>query len=352
MSSKLRLGITLGDINGIGPELALNVLQDQRLKDRATVVLYGSLRALNTYRKILNIEKFQYSVIQSVAQAQPRRLNIIDCGPEMERVDIGKPSETGGRAAWQALKRAIEDAQHQELQALVTLPVDKASIESFEPGFVGHTELLAQAFNVPENLMMMVADEFRLGLATNHLPISQVPAALTRERIIAKAQILHDTLEIDFDIPRPLMAILALNPHAGDRGLIGNEEDIIRQAIADLKEEGIMASGPYPADGFFGSLAYRKFHAVLAMYHDQGLIPFKLLSGYEGVNVTAGLPIVRTSPDHGVAYDIAGENKADPASFRQACYLALDLCERRAENEALRATALDFEEGEKERKKH
>ncbi|TAE46674.1 MAG: 4-hydroxythreonine-4-phosphate dehydrogenase PdxA [Bacteroidetes bacterium] len=351
MNPRLRIGITLGDVNGIGPELVIKLFQESYIREMCTPILYGSLRALNIYRKVLNIERLPHTVIQHVNQAQPRRLNVIECYPELERVDIGKPSEIGGRSAYLALKRAIEDAQHQELDALVTLPVDKASMQQQDPGFIGHTELLAEAFNVPDDLMLMVHDDLRVGLITNHLAISEVSRNLTVQQIVNKAHILHDTLELDFDIPRPLIALLALNPHAGDRGLMGDEEqEIIAKALDELKEDGLMVSGPYPADGFFGSLTYKKFHATLAMYHDQGLIPFKLLAGYEGVNVTAGLPIVRTSPDHGVAYDIAGQGIADENSFRQALYLAINLCRTRAENEPLRANALDLSD-ELERKK-
>ncbi|MDX2282947.1 MAG: 4-hydroxythreonine-4-phosphate dehydrogenase PdxA [Bacteroidia bacterium] len=346
MSNKLRIGITLGDVNGIGPELIIKVFQDQRLKDLCTPILYGSSRAVNIYRKIMNVEKFHYQVIPNAAQAQPKRLNIIECMADLERVDIGKASEIGGRAAHLALRRAIDDALHRELDALVTLPVDKASLQQVDPDFIGHTELLARAFNVDDNLMLMASEELRVGLVTNHLPLREVADALTVDKIVQKALMLNETLEMDFGIRRPLIAILALNPHAGDKGLIGSEEEMIVQAVEELKSQDIMAMGPYPADGYFGSLTYKKFHATLAMYHDQGLIPFKLLAGYNGVNFTAGLPIVRTSPDHGVAYDIAGKDLADPTSFRQALFMAIDLSKTRQENETLRAHSLDADESD------
>jgi 4-hydroxythreonine-4-phosphate dehydrogenase len=346
MSNKPRIGITLGDVNGIGPELIIKVFQDQRLKDLCTPILYGSSRAVNIYRKIMNVEKFHYQVIPNATQAQSKRLNIIECMADLERVDIGKASEIGGRAAHTALRRAIDDALHRELDALVTLPVDKASLQQIDPEFIGHTELLARAFNVDDSLMLMADDELRVGLVTNHLPLREVADALSVDKIVQKALMLNESLEMDFGIRRPLIAILALNPHAGDRGLLGNEEEMIVQAVEELKSQDIMAMGPYPADGYFGSLTYKKFHATLAMYHDQGLIPFKLLAGYNGVNFTAGLPIVRTSPDHGVAYDIAGKDLADPTSFRQALFMAIDLSKTRQENEELRAHSLDADESD------
>jgi 4-hydroxythreonine-4-phosphate dehydrogenase len=332
----------MGDVNGIGPELLIKTFLDQRIKDLCIPILYGSSRVINIYRKVMKINKFHYSVINRASEAQPSRLNVIECMPDLERVDIGKPSEIGGQAAHLSLKRAIEDAQHQEIDALVTLPVDKKVLTEFIPDFTGHTEMLAQAFNVEENLMLMVDDTLRVGLVTNHLAIKDVSRNLTIDRIMRKARILNDSLRQDFSIQRPMIAILGLNPHAGDNGLLGGEEaDIIQHAVAKLDKEGIRAAGPYPSDGYFGSLTYRRFDATLAMYHDQGLVPFKLLAGYRGVNFTAGIPLVRTSPDHGVAYDIAGKGEADPTSLRQAIYVAIDVYRNRVMNQELMANPLE-----------
>lgn len=334
---KPKIGITMGDVNGIGPELIIKAFLDQRFKESFVPIIYGSSRVVNIYRKVMNINKFHYVVVQNPSQAQYRKLNIIESVPDLERVDIGKSSEIGGRAAHEALKRAIQDAQHGEIDALVTLPVDKKSMQEFVPEFKGHTELLAEAFNVPQNLMMMVSEDIKVATVTNHLAIQDVSRNLSVERIVTKARILNDSLENDFSIQKPMIAILGLNPHAGDRGLIGNEEaEVISHAVTELKKSGIKAFGPYPADGFFGSMSYQKFHATLAMYHDQGLIPFKLIAGYNGVNFTAGIPFIRTSPDHGVAYDIAGKGTADPASVRQSIYLALDILKERKMNKELK----------------
>ena len=338
----LRVGITMGDVNGIGPELVLKTFLDQRIKDLCIPIIYGSSRVINIYRKVMKINKFHYSVINRPSEAQPKRLNVIECIPDLERVDIGKPSEIGGQAAHLSLKRAIEDAQHQEIDTLVTLPVDKKVLTEFVPDFMGHTEMLAQAFNVEENLMLMVDDSLRIGLVTNHLAIQDISRNLSVERIVRKAKILDESLRQDFSIQVPMIAILGLNPHAGDKGLLGHEEaDIIRQAVEQLEKEGVRAAGPYPSDGYFGSLTYRRFDATLAMYHDQGLIPFKLMAGYRGVNFTAGIPLVRTSPDHGVAYDIAGKGEADPLSLRQAIFVSIDIFRNRSMNQHLLANQLE-----------
>lgn len=331
----------MGDACGIGPELVVSAFQDRRLKEVCVPILYGSSRVLNIYRKVMDVEKFHYVMVQQPSQAQFRKLNVIDCVPNLDRIEIGQASEAGGKVAQLSVKRAIEDAQHQQLDAIVTLPVDKAMFQKHDADFKGHTELLAQAFNVPDNLMFMVSDELRVGLVTNHVPISEVSANLTTERIIDKALMMDQSLRHDFSIQSPMIAILGLNPHAGDTGLLGKEDDeIIAPAIRELKHKGVRVMGPYPADGFFGSLKYRKFDGILAMYHDQGLIPFKLIAGYSGVNYTAGIPIVRTSPDHGVAYDIAGKGIADAASLRESIFLAIDVYRRRSENLDLEANKL------------
>ncbi len=338
---KLKVGITIGDVNGIGPELLIHTFLDTRMREVCLPIIYGSSRVLNIYRKVLNVNKFHYVVIQKPSQAQYKKVNIIECVPKLERIEIGKAAPIGGEAAHLSLKRAIEDAQHGEIDALVTLPLDKASMQAHLSDFQGHTELLAQAFNVQDNLMFMVSDELKIGTVTNHLPLADVARNLSVERIVSKAKLMHESLQKDFSVTRPMIGILGLNPHAGDRGLLGSEEtDIINHAVTELKKAGIKAMGPYPADGYFGAMTYKKFDGTLAMYHDQGLIPFKLLSGYRGVNYTAGMPLVRTSPDHGVAYDIAGKGVADPSSLRESIFLALDVHRHRKQSEELRANPL------------
>lgn len=339
---RIKIGITIGDINGIGPEILIKAFGTSYLKEACIPILYGSARVINIYRKILQVPKFHYIVIQNASQAQHNKLNIIETSTNVERVDIGQPSESGGRAAFQALQRAIKDAQHGDIDAIVTLPVDKSTFQKHAADFSGHTEMLAKAFGAQDSLMMMVSEEMKIGMVTNHLPISEVARNISAQRIISKLKIMNRSLHNDFNLPKPKIAVLGLNPHAGDNGLIGKEDqEVIKQAIAQAKKNGLLVEGPYPADGFFGSLTYRKFDGILAMYHDQGLIPFKLISGYRGVNFTAGMPIVRTSPDHGVAYDIAGTGKANPVSFREAMYLAIDTYNRRKENIDLQAKPLN-----------
>lgn len=338
---KLKVGITIGDINGIGPELLIRTFLDSRMREVCIPIIYGASRVINIYRKVLDINKFHYVVIQNPSQAQYKKVNIIECVPKAERVEVGKATPGGGEAAYLSLKRAIEDAQHGTIDALVTLPLDKAMMQQHVPDFQGHTEMLGQAFNVSDNLMFMVSEELKVGTVTNHLPLSDVARNLSTERIIRKVKLMHQSLINDFSVSRPMIGVLGLNPHAGDGGLLGAEEaEIISHAVTELKKSGIRVMGPYPADGYFGAMTYRKFDATLAMYHDQGLIPFKLLAGYQGVNYTAGMPLVRTSPDHGVAYDIAGKGVADTSSLRESIYLAIDIYRRRKTNAELQANPL------------
>lgn len=339
--TKIKVGITLGDIGGIGPELVLKTFDDARMMDLIVPILYGSSKVINIHRKMLDIERFNYAVISAPREAKYNRFNIIDCMPDIDRVEIGQPTEVGGKAALIALDRAIKDGMHEDIDALVTLPVDKASIQQHAENFRGHTEMLAEAFGSDEQLMLMVSEDLRVGMVTNHVSVANITRNISQSSVVRKAEILDLTLKRDFNIQRPLIAVLGLNPHAGDQGLIGMEEnEIIRPAIQQLRAKGILAEGPYPADGLFGSLAYRKFHGILAMYHDQGLIPFKLIAGFRGVNFTAGIPFVRTSPDHGVAYDIVGKNVADPESLQQAIFCAIDIFRHRRENQTLIENAM------------
>ncbi|MEM7659701.1 MAG: 4-hydroxythreonine-4-phosphate dehydrogenase PdxA [Bacteroidota bacterium] len=340
-ADKLTVGITLGDVNGIGPEVAIRGLADNRFRDMFIPIVYGSSKVLNIYRKVLDVGKFHYVSIQTPTQAHHNKINLIECHEGLERVEIGHATKEGGKAAQQSLLRAVEDAQHQLLHGLITMPVDKATFQETDPDFIGHTELLAKAFNVEENLMLMASDTLRVGLVTNHVPVGQIAQNISKEQIIRKAKLLYECLKVDFGIDRPKIAIMGLNPHAGDKGLIGEEDQtIIQPAITELRNKGILAVGPFPADGYFGAGTYRKFDGTLAMYHDQGLIPFKMLSSYSGVNFTAGMPFVRTSPDHGVAYDIAGKGVAELGSFRQSVYLIMDVYRNRSMHSELTANVL------------
>ena len=342
-SKPIRLGITIGDANGIGPELIIKVFLEDYVQKRCIAVVYGSPKVLNIHRKVLDLPKLPYSVITSADQARPGRLNVIDTSPNADRIEIGVPAEAGAQIAHDALQAAIADAQHGLLDALVTLPVDKATLQAIEKDFRGHTEMLGKAFGAPDPLMMMVSEDLRVGLVTNHLSVANIARNLTQKKIVRKLEMMHRSLHNDFGLSKGKIAVLGLNPHAGDNGLLGKEEqEIIIPAIEEAKDKGIMAVGPYPSDGFFGSLKYRDFDAVLAMYHDQGLIPFKLMAGYGGVNFTAGMPLVRTSPDHGVAYDIAGKGAvASPSSFREAIFLAMDVFRQRSATAPLVENALE-----------
>ncbi len=358
---RLIVGISLGDFNGIGPEVILKALQYNQLNKRCTPVIYGSMRVLNRYRNLLNLKEWTLNGIQQVEEVNHRLTNVITCfsdtlpvpvaeGAEGETpptplpaadIQPGKVTPEAGMAAFACLSRAVEDLKAGKIHALVTAPINKHNIQSAAFAFPGHTEYLAHAFGQADNLMFLVSDVLRVGVVTGHVPLSKVRQGIHRGVIAQKLEMMTKSLKQDFGIQRPKIAVLGLNPHAGERGLLGNEEtDIIAPLLTDLRQKGQLVYGPFPADGFFGTRAYRKYDAVLAMYHDQGLIPFKLLAFEEGVNVTAGMPVVRTSPDHGTAYDIAGKGVADETSMVQAIYTACDMVRRRQEYQELTANAL------------
>jgi len=323
---KIKIGISHGDINGIGYEVIMKTLMDARILEMCTPIVYGSPKVAAYHRKALNINNFNFNNIQSASEADPRRANIINCIDDNIRVELGKSSELAGEASYMALERSVNDLKAGEIDALITAPINKDNIQSDKFNFPGHTEFLAQQFETNNYLMLMVSELMKIGVVTTHVPLSKVPELITKEAILNKLRIMDRSLEQDFSVKSPRIAVLGLNPHAGDGGLLGTEEkDIIIPAIERAKKEGILALGPYPSDGFFGSGDYTKFDAILAMYHDQGLTPFKLASFDKGVNYTAGLPFIRTSPAHGTAFDIAGEDKASPDSFREALYLAIDV---------------------------
>jgi 4-hydroxythreonine-4-phosphate dehydrogenase len=326
----IRVAITQGDTNGVGYEVILKTFADPAMFELCTPIIYGSPKIAAYHRKALNLET-NFSIINSAEEARNGRLNILACFDEEVKVELGQPSEEAGLAAFKALDRAMTDYRAGLFDVLVTAPINKATIQSPGFHFPGHTEYIETSVGDGNKALMILMNEsLRVALVTTHLPIKEVSKAITKEAIIEKATIFHKTLRRDFRISTPRIALLSLNPHAGDNGLLGSEEqEVIKPAIDELEKAGIQAFGPYPADGFFGSNAYDHFDGVLAMYHDQGLAPFKTIALESGVNFTAGLPIIRTSPDHGTAYDIAGQGKADENSFRQAVYTAIDVFRNR-----------------------
>lgn len=339
-NNKIRVAITHGDTNGVGYETILRLLEDNRISDLCTIVVYGSAKAASFYRKAMDLPQVQFSRIDSADDIRDGVFNIINVVPEDLKIEPGVPTEAAGKAALAALEAAVADLQDGKVDVLVTAPINKNTIQSSEFNFPGHTEFLQDRLTDHETphewskaLMMLCAGDLRVALATTHLPISQVPEAITQELIVDRLESLERTLQVDFSIEKPRIAVLALNPHAGDGGLLGSEEnDIIIPAIEEAKNKRIMAFGPYAADGFFGSGSYKVFDAILAMYHDQGLAPFKTLAMDAGVNYTAGLPFVRTSPDHGTGYDIAAKGLASADSLREAVYYALDIYRNRQRN--------------------
>ncbi|MFC5409850.1 4-hydroxythreonine-4-phosphate dehydrogenase PdxA [Larkinella bovis] len=347
------IGITLGDYNGIGPEVILKSLQHNRLQKICTPVIYGSMKVLNRYRNMLqqgglSLKDWNLNGIQHVGQANPKFTNVITCWNEQgggdrqnQEVQPGKVTPEAGQAALACLQRATEDLKAGHLDAIVTAPINKHNIQTETFTFPGHTEYFAEAFGVKENLMFLVSETLRVGVVTGHIPVGRVRSNITKDKVLQKLQLMQQSLRGDFGIRKPRIAVLGLNPHAGEEGLLGNEEqEILKPLIQELRNKGQLIYGPFAADGFFGTRSYRKYDAVLAMYHDQGLIPFKTIAFDEGVNFTAGMPFVRTSPDHGTAYDIAGKNQADETSMTQAIYVACDVAKYRKEMAEIEKNAL------------
>ena len=329
-TNNIKIAISQGDINGIGYEIIIKALSDNRLLDLCTPIIYGSPKVASYHRKAINAHNFSSITIKDESEANRKKVNIINCVDDAIKVELGKSTEEAGKGSFLALEKATESVFNKTTDVLVTCPINKHNIQSADFTFPGHTEYLSQKDNNTEPVMLMVSPQMKIGVATGHIPISEVSEQLTKELIIKKLRIINKSLIEDFAIRKPRIAVLGLNPHAGDNGLLGKEEqEIIIPAIEYAKEKGIMAFGPFPADGFFGSDSFSKFDAVLAMYHDQGLIPFKALAFDSGVNYTAGLSIIRTSPAHGTAYNLAGKNRASEESFRQAMYLAIDIFKNR-----------------------
>ncbi|MCX2740800.1 4-hydroxythreonine-4-phosphate dehydrogenase PdxA [Pontibacter anaerobius] len=327
---KIKLGISIGDTNGIGPEVIVKTLSDNRILNYCTPVIYGSAAILNKVRKALHSEHFNYQQADSAQALAPRKVNLITCWDNDLEMNPGTPTPESGKASLDSLLAASRDLKAGFLDGLVTAPINKDNIQAEEFKFPGHTEFLTSYFDAPESLMLLVSGDLRVATVTGHLPLKDVSGKITEQLLIRKLTILLNSLRNDFGILKPRVAVLGLNPHAGEQGLLGTEDvEIIRPTIMQMKERGHLVFGPYPADGFFGMQQYRQVDAVLAMYHDQGLIPFKTLAFESGVNYTAGLPIVRTSPDHGTAYDIAAKHIANETSFREALFLACDIIRKR-----------------------
>ena len=327
---RIKVAITHGDTNGVGYEVILKAFDDPQMLELCTPIIYGSPKVAAYHRKVLNLQT-NFTIIEKAEEAKEGKLNLLTTFDDEVKIELGTPAKEAGEAALAALDRAMTDYRSGLYDVIVTAPINKKTIQSNLFHFCGHTEYIESCVGDGNKaLMILMNDVLKVALVTTHLPIKDVASAITKEAIVEKAILLNNSLKRDFGLTRPRIAVLALNPHAGDDGLLGKEEnEVIMPAITELESKGVMAFGPYAADGFFGSGNYRHYDAVLAMYHDQGLAPFKTLAQENGVNYTAGLPIVRTSPDHGTAYDIAGKGVADAQSFREAIYAAIDIYRNR-----------------------
>jgi 4-hydroxythreonine-4-phosphate dehydrogenase len=344
------IGITQGDPNGVGLELIIRTFADEHIYKYCTPVVYASPKSFVFYKKQLNLQEPMYHLVQSASEAKAGRLNLVVSSDAAMEITPGQASDAAGKEALLALDKALVDAAAGHLQAMVTAPLDKNTVAANLPGFSGHTGYIAEKLGVDRYAMVLVSENLRVGLVTEHLPVSQIAQAITTDKIVAKLNILHSSLREDFACTKPRIAVLGLNPHAGDGGLLGKEEiNVIKPAIAKVFGEGKLVYGPYSADSFFGSGAYKTFDGVLAMYHDQGLIPFKTFAFYDGVNYTAGLNLVRTSPDHGTAYDLAGKGTCETLSFRNAIYEAIGIVRNRLQHHEDYADPLPYAELRREK---
>ncbi|MCP4312811.1 MAG: 4-hydroxythreonine-4-phosphate dehydrogenase PdxA [Bacteroidetes bacterium] len=327
---KIKIGISHGDVNGISYEVIIKTLMDSRMEEICTPVIFGSSKVLAYHRKALKIEGFSPVSINSPSEAKGGKAYVVNCVDENIRVELGRNTESAGIASYTALKAATDALGQGAIDALVTGPVNKQNMQQEGFKHKGHTEYLQERFDVSEVMMLMESDLMKVGLVAGHVPLAQLSSFITTELIVKKLKILSRSLLEDFGIRSPRIAVLGLNPHAGDNGLMGSEEqEVIIPAIEKARTMKILAFGPFPADGFFGAGRFNQFDAVLAMYHDQGLAPFKALNMEGGVNFTAGLPVIRTSPAHGTAFELAGKNIASAASFRRAIYTAIDVVRNR-----------------------
>jgi 4-hydroxythreonine-4-phosphate dehydrogenase len=339
MSRAIKIGISIGDTNGVGLEIILKSFHDKRMLDFCTPILFGDYNLAMNTKKQLGLEDIYLNRIQSLKESKNKKVNVLNCWKETLKPNYGS-KEDGGKYALKSLQKACQALQDGSVDVLVTAPINKENIQSDSFKFPGHTEFLEQQFD-GQALMLMLNNDLRIGVVTGHLPLEQVSKHITQELILQKLQLFNQSLIQDFGVRKPKIAVLGLNPHAGDNGLLGKEEEeTIIPALQKAEDKGILAFGPYPADGFFGSNKLKAFDGVLAMYHDQGLVPFKTLSFGNGVNFTSGLSVVRTSPDHGTAFDIAGKNIASESSFIQAIYTACDIYKKRQEWQELNSNIL------------
>jgi 4-hydroxythreonine-4-phosphate dehydrogenase len=343
------IGISQGDPNGVGLEVIIQTLRHQLIYDYCIPVVYANPKSFAYHKKTLNSDKVSYTLVRDISEAKPNQLNLIVSSNEPIEIQYGVASEAAGKEAFMAISRMMQDAKSGKLDAIVTAPVDKSTIKT-EKEFTGHTGYITKYLGMQNSLMVLYNEDIRVGLVTEHLPISKVASAISKDNILDKLRIANESLKKDFGLLKPKIAVLGLNPHNGDNGAMGNEEkDIIVPAIKEANTQNIFCFGPYSADGFFGMKTYQQFDLVLAMYHDQGLIPFKSLAFEDGVNYTAGLPIVRTSPDHGTGYDIAGKNCASSLSFTNALFAAIEIYHQRNETGELRSNPLKVSEFKRER---
>jgi 4-hydroxythreonine-4-phosphate dehydrogenase len=340
--SKIKVGISIGDLNGIGLETIIKTFKDNRVMDFCTPIIFGSSKVAAIHRKTLEMQDFNFNIINDIKEAHPKKANLLNIWKQEVEIKFGEATTTSGEHAFDSLKQATQALKDKQIDVLVTAPINKASIQEKVSGFIGHTEFLQGNFD-GESLMIMISEAMKIAFVTGHVPLTEVKKAITSENILAKTEKLNNSLIQDFGIRKPKIAILGLNPHAGEEGMLGSEEnDIISPAIKKMKENGVMAFGPYPADSFFTPKNLNSFDGILSMYHDQGLTAFKTLSFSEGINYTAGLNIVRTSPVHGTAYEIAGKAVADETSFREALFLACQIHKKRSEFKELNDNPLAF----------
>ncbi|RKR14864.1 4-hydroxythreonine-4-phosphate dehydrogenase [Maribacter vaceletii] len=327
---KIKLGISIGDLNGIGCEVVLKTFEDSRMLDFCTPIVFASNKTISQQKNHLKIP-INYNGVPDAYKALDGKFNVVNVWKETPKLQFGEATPEGGKFAIKSLQKAVEALKQGKIDVLVTAPINKNNIQSEEFNFPGHTDYLAKELN-GQSLMFMVTDDLKVGLLTDHVAVKDVSAAITTKLINDKIEVIENSLKMDFGITKPKIALLGINPHSGDNGVIGKEDDkILKPVIKELANKGHLVYGPYAADSFFGSDGYKKFDAILAAYHDQGLIPFKTLSFGKGVNYTAGLSKVRTSPDHGTAYEIAGKGKADHSSFKEAVFSAIHIFRNREE---------------------
>jgi len=342
VNTKVKIGISVGDLNGIGMEIILKTLADNRICELCSPIIYGSKNLCDYYTKSLQISTLNINVIPSLDKIKSKQPSLLNVWDDEVEIDAGVESKTAGKYALHSLEAAVNDLKENKIDALVTAPIHKKAIQSEEFNFPGHTEYLQNADSSNDSLMLMISENAKIGVITGHIPLGEVKSTLTTDLILKKITLLNKSLKEDFNIRKPKIAVLGLNPHASDNGLIGEEEEkMIIPAINQAKSIGIIALGPFAADGFFGSSNYSNFDGILAMYHDQGLIPAKSFSFGQGVNYTAGLSFIRTSPDHGTAFEIAGKGIAEESSFRNALYQAIEISKNRSNNRALEENVLE-----------